>query len=103
MSRRWDRIQLTTNFNDLIARYGTSPTVICTLQIFEKRERERKRVCVYMCHSNINDWTSDEDRTEEEEEGDHVKKSSSCVCQSFYYDTVVIWIYIYYKASKCMS
>jgi len=33
---------LTTNFNDLIARYASSATVVYTLQIFEKSERERE-------------------------------------------------------------
>jgi hypothetical protein len=45
----------------------------------------------------------DDERTEEGGEGDHVKKSSSFVCQSFYDDTVVIRIYIHYKASECMT
>lgn len=40
---------------------------------------------------------------EEGGEGDHVKKSSSFVCQSFYNDTVVIRIYIHYRASECMT
>ena len=40
---------------------------------------------------------------EEGGEGDHVKKSSSFVCQSFYDDTVVIRIYIHYRASECMT
>lgn len=44
----------------------------------------------------------DDDRTEEGGERDYVKKSSSFVCQSFYNDTVVIRIYIHYKASECM-
>lgn len=45
-----------------------------------------------------------DERTEEEGgEGDHVKKSSSFVCQSFYDDKVVIRIYIHYKASECMT
>lgn len=43
-----DRTQLTTNFNDLIARYASSATVVYTLQIFEKRERERKKG-VHIC------------------------------------------------------
>ena len=52
-----DRIQLTTDFNELMARYST---VICTLQIFEmnertgEKEKEIEDVCIYMCHSNIN-------------------------------------------------
>ncbi len=46
-----DRIQLTTDFNDLMARHST---VIYTLQIFEMNEREREgresnRGCVYIC------------------------------------------------------
>ncbi len=45
----------------------------------------------------------DDERTEEGGEGDHVKKSSSFVCQSFYDDIVVIRIYIHYKASECMT
>jgi hypothetical protein len=44
-----------------------------------------------------------DERTEEGGEGDHVKKSSSFVCQSFYDDTVVIRIYIHYKASESMT
>ena len=52
----------------------------------EKRERERR----------VNG-------REEGGEGDHVKKSSSFVCQSFYNDTVVIRIYIHYRASECMT
>jgi len=77
-----------------------------TLSRYLRREREReKEGCAYMCHSNINDWTGKRKRGErtEEEEGGYVKKSSSFVCQSFYYDTVVIWIYIFYKSGKCMS
>jgi hypothetical protein len=37
----------------------------------------------------------------EEKKETMFKKSSSFVCQSFYDDTVVIRIYIHYKASEC--
>lgn len=53
----------------------------------ERKERERRGV----------------NGREEGGEGDHVKKSSSFVCQSFYNDTVVIRIYIHYRASECMT
>ncbi len=84
---------------------------------------ERICMCVYIWHSNGNDWHTpyddwtasrqkteregegkrDDERTEEGGERDHVKKSSAFVCQSFYNDTVVIRIYIHYKASECMT
>jgi hypothetical protein len=47
-----------------------------------ERERERERE------------KRDDERTEGGG-GNYVKKSSSFVCQSFYYDTVVIRIYIH--------
>lgn len=102
-------------------------TVTCVLQIFENVYRE---MCVCIRHSNGNDWhtpyddwTAGKRRSERERErekrkerktrglngreeggeGDHVKKSSSFVCQSFYDDTVVIRIYIHYRASECMT
>jgi hypothetical protein len=62
------RPQLTTKFNDLIARY-----VICTLQIFEKR----KWVWVYICATRTSmidtllatiEQQKKEERMEEEEE-----------------------------------
>ena len=68
-------------------------TVICTLQIFEKR----KWVCVYICATRTSmidtlratiEQQKKEERTEEE--GDYVKKNHLPLCQSFYYDTVVI-------------
>ena len=45
MSRQEDRTQLTANFNDLTACYSSSATVVCTLQIFEKKKKE---ICTYV-------------------------------------------------------
>jgi len=70
--------------------FGTRTTMIDTLlTTIEQQAREREK--------------KDDERTEEGGERDHVKKSSSFVCQSFYDDTVVIRIYIHYKASECMT
>jgi hypothetical protein len=93
--------------------------------LFRYLRRERVYMCVYMAlecqwltHSSrrLNSRQKDrqrdrekesekrdDERTEEGGEGDHVKKSSSFVCQSFYDDTVVIRIYIHYKASECTT
>jgi len=118
-------------FNDLTARYITDAIgfqvckpMLLSHALFRYLRRESVCVCMYIWHSNTNDWHTprddwtagkrqrgkekekrDDERTEEGgEEGDHVKKSSSFVCQSFYNDTVVvIRIYIHYKASECMT
>jgi hypothetical protein len=71
--------------------FGTRTTMIDTLlTTIEQQAREREKKTM-------------SERTEEGGERDHVKKSSSFVCQSFYDDTVVIRIYIHYKASECMT
>jgi len=97
----------------LESKYAANVTVTCTLQIFEKREY----MYVFGTRTTMIDTLlttieqqarererekKDDERTEEGGENDHVKKSSSFVCQSFYDDTVVIRIYIHYKASECM-
>lgn len=86
--------------------FGTRTAMIDTLlKMIEQqaKDREKRRVNE---REGEREKRNDE-RTEggeEEEEGDHVKKSSSLVCQSFYNDTVVvIRIYIHYKASECMT
>jgi len=87
---------------------------------------ERINVCIwhsngYDWHTRCDDWTAGkrrrkrarekrketEQRTTEgeggEEQRDYVEKSSSFVCQSFSNDTLVIRIYIHYRANECMT